>query len=71
MWRFGATGPSNDVYTCDDDLRDCAVRHGGCAVCCDLSGLGKIRLQRQGSMDPVIIIAALIIIAVEMYIRLL
>jgi len=71
MWRCGATGLLNDVDSCDDDLDHSGVGGDRCAVCCDGSGVGKTSQTELLSMDPVIIAAALIILAVEIYIRLL
>jgi len=71
MWQCGATGLLNDVDTGDDDLSRSRVGGDLGAVCCDCSGVGKTAQTEGLSMDPVILIAAAIIIAVEVYIRLL
>ena len=71
MWRCGATGLSNDVDSCDDDLDHSGVGGDRCAVCSDRSGFGKTSQTENLSMDPVIILAAAVIIMVELYIRLL
>ena len=71
MWRCGATGLLNDVDTGDDDLSRSGVGGDCCAICCDRSGVGKTAQTEGRSMDPVIIAAALIILAVEISIRLL
>jgi hypothetical protein len=71
MWLCGATGPSNNVDTGDDDLSRSALSGDRGAVWCDRCVVGKTAWSTESKMDPVIVIAAAIIIAVEVYIRLL
>lgn len=71
MWLCGATGLSNDVDPSHDDLSDSALSGSIGAVWCDRCVAGKTPQTEGLSMDPVIVIAAAIILAVEIYIRLL
>jgi hypothetical protein len=71
MWRCGATGLSNDVDPSHDDLSDSALSGDLGAVWCDRCVVGKTPWSTESKMDPVILTAGLIILAVEIYIRLL